>query len=187
MSSTLATRKLLYLGSGGDRRNPAPHLFPDFDVVTLDADPNQHPDVLLDMRKLRELPAESFDGVVAIHSLEHVLTHEVAEVLTGAFHVLRRGGRIYICVPNLHRTAKLLAESDYDAVAYVSPAGPIRLIDIIFGFTPAIAAGQTLMSHRTGFTPKLLQDRLEEARFIRVTLDTGSLTSLDLVGTAMKP
>ena len=89
-----------------------------------------------------------------------------------------------VVVPNLQRAARLLAESEYDAIAYVSPSGPIRVLDIVFGYSPAVAAGHVLMAHRTGFTPKHLADALTASGFADVSIDPGPLTSLDLVAVA---
>lgn len=183
----LLRRKLLYLGAGTDRTNPAPHVFPDFEIVANDIDPNTRPDVLMDMTTLTELPAESFDGVVSNHSLEHVFPHQVAQVLDGVRHVLTRAGKVVIRVPDLQKAARLLADHDFNAVVYHSPAGPIYALDMIYGFRPAIAAGQTYMAHKTGFTPKSLRAALEEAGFVRVEIDTGTITSVDLTAVAMRP
>jgi SAM-dependent methyltransferase len=179
--------KLLYLGAGGDRSNPAPHLFPDFEVIGLDNDPDCKPDIELDMTRLETLPAGSFDGVVSSHSLEHVHAHEVPAVLAGVRHVLKRAGQVFIRVPDLQKAARLLAEHDFDAVVYMSPAGPVRALDMIYGYRPAVAAGKTGMAHRTGFTPASLRRALEDAGFIRIEIDTGPVMTVDLIAIAMRP
>jgi hypothetical protein len=179
--------RLLYLGAGGDRTTPFPERFADFAVVTLDADPMMQPDVVADMRDLSGLGGGEYAAVVSIHSLEHVYSHEVPDVLAGVRHVLGTSGTFVVVVPNLQRAARLLAEAEYDAVAYMSPSGPIRVLDIVFGYSPAIAAGHVLMAHRTGFTPKGLGDALTAAGFDDISIDPGPLTSLDLVATATSP
>jgi predicted SAM-dependent methyltransferase len=184
---SLIRPKVLYLGSGGDTTNPAPHLFPDYEVVRLDVDENAKPDILLDMTKLTDLPAESFEGVASSHSLEHVSAHEVPVVLAGIKHVLRRSGQVSIRVPDVKKAAKILVECDWDMVVYHSPAGPIRPLDMLYGYAPMIAAGMPWMCHKTGFTATLLRKLLEDAGFIRVQVDEGPYTWTDLIATAMKP
>lgn len=186
-SRDLVRPKVLYLGSGGDRQNPAPHLFPDYEVVSLDIEPGCKPDIVLDMTRLRELPADSFEGVASSHSLEHVCAHEVPIVLEGIRHVLKRAGQVHIRVPDIKKAAKILAETDWDTIVYHSPAGPIRPLDMFYGFGPMIAAGMPAMCHKTGFTSALLKKLLEDAGFIRVEVDSGPWSWVDLFATAMKP
>jgi len=183
----LERKKVLYLGSGGDRNNPAPHVFPDFEVVALDADESCNPDVLLDMCKLKELPADSFDGVASSHSLEHVFEHQVPIVLEGVMHVLKRNGQVFFAVPDIKKAARFLADHDYDEHVYISPAGPIRALDMLYGYSRMIANGCDLMGHKTGFTPKSMQDALERAGFIHVNIETGPLTWVDIHATGRKP
>jgi hypothetical protein len=49
--------------------------------------------------------------------------------------------------------------------AYISPAGPIAPIDILFGHRPSMAQGNLFMAHRTGFTEKTLTAILQETGF----------------------
>jgi len=181
------TRKLLYLGAGSERGNPSPQHFPSYEVVTLDINPDSKPDLLMDMRDLKSLPASSFDGVVGSHSLEHVYFHEVPDVLSGVFHVLKRGGRVVQATPNLMRAAKMLVEHDYQAPIYLSPAGPIMALDLIYGHRGYVSAGHTFMAHKCGFTPRMLKDLLEQVGFVRVQVDEGVATSVDMTATGVKP
>jgi hypothetical protein len=41
---------------------------------------------------------------------------------------------------------------DIESIAYLSPAGPIRLLDMVFGHSRSIEAGHISMTHKTGFT-----------------------------------
>jgi hypothetical protein len=60
-----------------------------------------------------------------------------------------------------------VAEDRLTDVAYVSPAGPISLLDILFEFRPALKIGNFYMAHRTGFTQKTLIQAFESNGFKR--------------------
>ena len=56
-------------------------------------------------------------------------------------------------MPDLQKVAELIAADRLEDVAFTSRAGPIMPLDMVYGYGKAIAAGQTAMVHRTGFTP----------------------------------
>src|SRR5207302_4822229 len=62
-----------------------------------------------------------------------------------------------------------------DEILFVSPAGPIRGLDLFYGFRPALAMGMEHMAHHTGFTQHSLKTALEQAGFTGGT--TARLTS----------
>jgi hypothetical protein len=71
--------------------------------------------------------------------------------------------------------------------AYISPAGPIAPIDILYGHRPAMSRGNLFMSHRCGFTRKVLQDTLQAAGFKTVaTMARGRAPFFDLFALASK-
>jgi hypothetical protein len=76
-------------------------------------------------------------------------------------------------VPDLQRAAALVAQDRLDEPAYLSPAGPIAPLDMLYGHGAAIAAGNAFMAHRTGFTARTLETALVAARFdaVRVVRD----------------
>lgn len=53
-------------------------------------------------------------------------------------------------------------------MAYHSPAGAITPLDIIYGFRPSIAQGNTYMAHRCGFTETALRGTLVANGFASV-------------------
>ena len=70
--------------------------------------------------------------------------------------------------PGVHPwVAELVAQDRLEEPAYVSPAGPIAPLDILYGHRPQIAAGNTYMAHRTGFTARTLGQALVRAGFAR--------------------
>lgn len=115
----------------------------------------------------------SFDAVWSAHNLEHLFAHEVPLALREFRRVLRPGGFALITLPDLQRAAELVAQDRLAEPAYVSPAGPIAPLDMLYGHGAAIAAGNHFMGHRTGFTARTLEAALVAARFdaVRVVRD----------------
>jgi hypothetical protein len=70
-----------------------------------------------------------------------------------------------ITVPDLQMVAEMVARGGLMETAYVAPAGPIAPIDMLYGFRPALAAGNLHMAHRTGFTAGSLEAALKQAGF----------------------
>lgn len=158
------------LNVGGGHRNIAlPKHYADWHRLMLDIDPKADPDVLLDARKLATLPAGQFDAVYCSHNLEHYHEHEVGAVLAGFAHVLKQpAGFVEIRVPDVYAIAVEIATRgrELDEVLYTSPAGPIRLIDVLYGYSRAIEqSGVDFYAHKTGFTRATLRRALHAAGF----------------------
>jgi hypothetical protein len=81
--------------------------------------------------------------------------------------------------------AELIVQDKFDEPAYVSPAGPIAPLDILYGHRPQIAMGNVFMAHRTGFTARTLTQILANAGFDRVRVERGK--SFDLWAVGYKP
>ena len=99
--------------------------------------------------------------------------------------VLKPGGVVLLTMPDLQRVAELIVQDKLDEPAYVSPAGPIAPLDILYGHRPQIAMGNVFMAHRTGFTARTLAQVLANAGFDRVKVDRGK--SFDLWAVGYKP
>ena len=163
-----ARRNVLDVG-GGHRDNALPPHYAGWQRLMLDVDPNAEPDVLLDARQLRRLPAAQFDAVYCSHNLEHYHEHEVAQVLAGFAHVLKSpAGFVEIRVPDVQAVAQEIAGRGRDMgdTLYTSPAGPIRVVDVLYGYGRAIEqSGVDFYAHKTGFTRRSLRLALEAAGF----------------------
>jgi len=68
---------------------------------------------------------------------------------------------------------------------YMSPAGPIAPIDILYGHRDAVANGKIHMAHKTGFTYSTLQDAFFKAGF-KYHVGAARPTSFDLWIVAFK-
>lgn len=154
---------------GGHRDVALPKHYAAWRRLMLDINPGAEPDVLLDARKLRSLPAAQFDAVYCSHNLEHYREHEVAQVLAGFAHVLKPGaGFVEIRVPDIQWIAREMVVNgrELDDTLYTSPAGPIRVLDILYGMTSMIErTGVDFYAHKTGFTRRTLRRALDAAGF----------------------
>lgn len=138
--------------------------------LRLDIDPKVDPDIVASMTDMAPVPGGSVDAVWSSHNLEHLDPHEVPAALREFLRVLKPGGTLLLSVPDLQAVAKLVAEDRLDETLYESRQGPIRPLDVVYGYGPALAAGNRFMAHRTGFTPKLLGRLLQEAGFEPVAI-----------------
>ena len=78
---------------------------------------------------------------------------------------MKPDGFVYLKVPDLQLVAELIAVRGLEDMAYESPAGPITPLDMIYGHSASLAAGNSFMAHRTGFDPLLLKRLLQSNGF----------------------
>lgn len=163
-----ATRLLLHVGCGAADPGKLPAAFftpGDWTELRLDIDPDVAPDLVASITDISVLPSASVDAVWSSHNIEHLAAHEVPLALAEFHRVLRPGGFALIATPDLQQAASLIAAGQLEEAAYLSAAGPIAPLDILYGFRPSIAAGNSFMGHRTGFTDASLQRALLAAGF----------------------
>jgi SAM-dependent methyltransferase len=139
--------------------------------VRLDIDPDVKPDIVASIVDMSPVESESMDAVWSSHNLEHVYSHEVASVLESFYRVLRPGGEALITMPDLQSIALLISRGRLEDTAYVSPAGPIAPLDVVYGHRASVARGNEFMAHRTGFTAKTLREKLRTAGFVDVKVE----------------
>ena len=160
-------KRLLNVG-GGSKSIQLPPEYAGFEHVLLDIDPVGKPDIVLDGRKLTELPAGQFDAILCSHNLEHYFRHDVPKVLGGLFHVLKPGGFAQIRVPDLVELMRkvLQGNMDLEDTLYISPAGPVAPIDVIYCLGRQIeTSGVDFFAHKTGFSAQSLTRAVEKAGF----------------------
>lgn len=171
-----ALRRLLHVGCGpaDPRKLPAAFFAPGaWQEIRLDLDPGVAPDIVASITDMAAVPGASVDALWSAHNLEHLSAHEVPAALREFRRVLRPGGFALVTVPDLQRAAALVAQDRLDEPAYLSPAGPIAPLDMLYGHGAAIAGGNAFMAHRTGFTARTLEAALVAAGFdaVRVVRD----------------
>ncbi len=68
------------------------------------------------------------------------------------------------------------AMNDIDDKLYQSPAGPITVLDVLYGYSVEIErSGQEFFAHKTGFTQKSLNSVLQRAGFSKIYSLVGNL------------
>ena len=170
-AQAVQTRTVLHVGCGAPDPAKLPAAF--FPVgawseMRLDIDPGVAPDIIASITDMPMVPGASVDAVWSAHNLEHLAAHEVPLALSEFHRVLAPGGFVLVTMPDLQQVASLIAEGRLEDAAYMSAMGPIAPLDMLYGYRPTIAAGNSFMGHRTGFVAATLQTHLERAGFQQV-------------------
>ena len=163
-------KSFLHVGCGPKRKDQTTRGFnsPDWAELRLDIDESVKPDVVGTMTDMSSVATGSVDGLFSSHNIEHLYPHEVPQALAEFKRVLSPGGFVVITCPDLQSVCALVAEDKLTEPAYISPAGPITPLDILFGHRPPMARGNLYMAHRCGFTQKVLTATLQAAGFASV-------------------
>ena len=170
-------RRVLNVG-GNSKRIPIPAHYDGWEHHLLDIDPAGAPDIVCDAREMTGLPAGRYAAIYCSHNLEHYYRHDLPRVLAGFLHVLAPDGFADIRVPDMKAVfGEVLARDlDIDDVLYESPAGPITVGDVIYGFDRKIAeTGRDFYAHRNGFMHRSLVRVLRTAGFSTVFLGSQPL------------
>ena len=170
-------KTLLHVGCGPKKKNQTTPAFNSHEWIELrlDIDKSVNPDVVGTMTDMPDVPDESVDGIFSSHNIEHLYPHEVPVALAEFKRVLKSDGFLVITCPDLQSVCELVAADKLLEPAYVSPAGPISPLDILYGLRPAMARGILYMAHRCGFTQKVLTSTMQTAGFVKsASLKRGS-------------
>ena len=156
---------------GGNKSIPIPNYYDGWTHHLLDIDPTGKPDVLCDARTLVNFPGNAYDSIYCSHNLEHYYSHEVAKVLTGFHHILKKDRFVDVRVPDIKAVVNYMVANDMDIddVLYKSVGGePIAIKDVIYGWGRQIEeSGEDFFSHKTGFSEKSLTTVLGRCGFTR--------------------
>jgi predicted SAM-dependent methyltransferase len=161
-------QRLLNAGAGNRLSRGVAPIFasPEWEEIRLDVDPLVDPTAVGSITDMKELfESASFDAIWSSHTLEHLFSHEVPLALGEFKRVLKPDGFALIMCPDLESVAYHLVQHGADHVAYVSPAGPITPIDMLYGHLVSVAQGRSHMAHKTGFTADRLGNLLLQAGF----------------------
>ena len=156
-------KHLLNAGSGPGSARRIARMIRERDLkeVRFDIDPGVQPDIVGSVLELeKSFEPQSFDVIWSSHVLEHLYAHDVFPTLRQFHRILKQDGFALLMAPDLEAVAHFIVEQGIAAVAYQSPAGPIRPLDMLYGHSRAIEEGHMHMAHRTGFTAERLRHLL---------------------------
>jgi ubiquinone/menaquinone biosynthesis C-methylase UbiE len=179
---------LLHIGCGPKRKNQTTRGF-NTDAWTelrLDIDADVQPDIIGTMTDMSAVADASVDAIFSSHNIEHLYPHEVGPALAEFIRVLRPDGFLVVTCPDLQEVCRLVAEDKLLEPAYTSPAGPITPLDILYGHRPPMARGNLYMSHRCGFSEKVLIGTLRSCGFKTVASKRRAHPYYDLYAVATK-
>ena len=163
-------RSVLNVG-GGSKEIPIPAHFDGWEHLLLDINPKGSPDIVGDARNLTDLGAGRFDAVYCSHNLEHYYKHEARRVLQGFVHILKPDGFAHVRVPEIGAVIRRAAAANLDIedALYQSPAGPITVHDVLYGYGREIeSTGVDFYAHKCGFSERSLRGMLQQAGFASV-------------------
>ena len=163
-------KTFLHVGCGHSRKDHTTPVFADdnWREVRFDIDDAAQPDIIGTMTDMAAVDDGSVDALYSAHNIEHLYPHEVPVALAEFHRVLKSDGFVVITCPDLQSVSALVADGRLVDTAYLSPAGPITPLDILFGLRSALAAGNHYMAHKCGFTEQLLARELMAAGFVSV-------------------
>ena len=163
----LTKKRVLNAGCGAPKSGGLPAIFSParWEEIRLDVDPATKPDIIASLADMRRVvPDASFDALYSSHAVEHLYAHEVIPAFREFRRVIKPDGFALITCPDLTAISRFILQRGAEEVAYPSPAGPIRPIDMLYGHGLSIGAGKLAMAHHTGFTA---------ARLARVAIESG--------------
>lgn len=180
-------KTVLHVGCGAPnpKKLQATYRKADWRELRFDIDASVKPDIVGDMLDMQGVEDASVDAVFSSHNIEHLFAHQVPIALKEFHRVLKPGGHVLITCPDLQAIAALVAAGRLDEPAYMSPAGWISALDVIYGYGKAIARGNTFMAHKTGFTKGSLTKALTRSGLVNVECILGK--EFDLWACGVKP
>ena len=140
----------------------------DWQEIRFDIDPKVNPDIQGTLTDMTLVASESVDAIFSSHNIEHIFPHEVPVALSEFYRVLKPEGIVVLTCPDLQSVCEAVSQNKLLEPLYVSPAGPIAPIDILYGHRGFIEQGNHFMAHKCGFTYSVLAEVFLEAGFKQV-------------------
>jgi ubiquinone/menaquinone biosynthesis C-methylase UbiE len=166
-------KKLLHVGCGAWDPLKLPEKFRDLQLweeIRFDIDPNVKPNIIGDIRNMVDVKTETMDAIWSSHNIEHLYAHEVPLALKEFYRVLKKGGELLITLPDMQSVAEYIVADKLEDVLYISPAGPITPLEVLYGYGKSIKNGNLYMAHKTAFTAKTLENKLSQAGFTNIKI-----------------
>jgi SAM-dependent methyltransferase len=172
VTSAHRRKRVLHVGCGAKSPHRLHNVFRQglhWDELRMDVDPAVRPDVICSAADMRgAIPDGSVDAVWSSHTIEHLHDHEVKMAIAEFRRVLKPDGFVLLRCPDLTAIVEQILQHGLESVAYVSPAGPITPLDMLYGHRPPIERGNTYMAHNTAFSDERMARVLIEGGFCAV-------------------
>lgn len=160
-------KQFLHVGCGTQNKNSLKGFkSDDWQEIRFDIDEKARPDIVGTLTDMRAIKSSSIDAIFSSHNIEHLYAHEVPTALKEFERVLKDDGFVIITCPDLQSVCQAVVNDKLFEPLYISPAGPISPIDILYGHRKSLANGNNFMAHKCGFTHKALDNLLQESGFI---------------------
>ena len=137
----------------------------DWHEIRFDIDKSVMPDIEGTLSDMSAVRTESVDAIYSSHNIEHLFPHEVPLALNEFYRVLKPHGIVVLTCPDLQSVCAAVANDKLLEPLYVSGAGPISAIDILYGHRGYIEGGNEYMAHKCGFTYSTLRAAFFQAGF----------------------
>lgn len=160
-------KTFLHVGCGHNRKDATTPAFNQlgWQELRFDINPAVEPDVAGTMTDMSAIGDGMMDAVFSSHNLEHLYAHEVPVAIKEFLRVLKDGGFVILTCPDLQSVCELVAQEKLLEPAYMSAAGHVSPLDILYGYRPDMARGNLYMAHRSGFTKKVLLELFIQCGF----------------------
>lgn len=166
--------KIAELGAGHDTPFYGAHST----VVRFDGNPDCHPDVRCDLRRIPEADG-AFDVAHARHVLEHFAPFEAPALLKEWSRIVKPGGKLVINVPNIAFAAKEILRADADPNVDVGVYPHWQMYGRQSGYETDV--------HRNGFTRHGLRRLFEHVGLMDVAVEVQGDSGENLEATAIVP
>jgi SAM-dependent methyltransferase len=150
---------VLNVGCGKTKLEYQSSHFKDWKEIRVDAFENDSAHLITSIVDLNKVPNDSVDAIWASHVVEHNYWHDLPKVFNNMIRVLKEDGFAVIRVPDLGSIASRIEEGLLDTVCD-SSAGPVSVIDMIYGHRGFVESWGDGMCHKTGFTKKSMEQLL---------------------------
>ena len=173
--------------AGRRTANPLHQRFrgPEWREIRVDLDPDVEPDLVASITDLHPIAEELPRGCRLVLAQSEALASPRGARGVGRTLLHPQPRRVVlITLPDLQQVAEFIVADKLEEVAYESAVGPITPLDCVFGLGKDIAAGRTLMAHRTGFTATTLRKHLERTGFgnVRIWFSPFALSARGIKG-----
>jgi predicted SAM-dependent methyltransferase len=136
------TKQFLHVGCGPQTKESLKGFnSSDWTEIRFDIDEKVKPDIVGTLTDMSGVETGTMDAVFSSHNIEHLYAHEVVGALKEFNRVLKEDGFVVLTCPDLQSVCEAVANDKLLEPLYISPAGPIAPIDILYGHRGFIANG----------------------------------------------